>query len=85
MAQRRSTPERVRMRRYFWLMGTCLTLITLAWTVVRLFSTGLAIAMSLVAMVLPPVAAILANRGTGFGPDAEGRRRERLPGPRRGD
>ena len=72
------------MRRYLWLMGTCLTLVTLAWTVVRLFSTGLAIAMSLVAMVIPPVATIVANWSTGFGPDADGTR-ARLPGPRRGD
>lgn len=73
------------MRRYFLVMGTCLTLVVLAWTVVRLFSTTLAIAMSLVAMVLPPVAAVLANWDTGFGPDVDGRRPPRLPGQRRGD
>jgi tellurite resistance protein TehA-like permease len=46
---------------YFWLMGTCLTLIVLAWFVVRFFSTPVAIGMSVVAAVIPPVAAIVAN------------------------
>jgi len=55
--------QRVRRRRYAWIMGTCLTLIVLAWFVVRLFSTDLAVAMSLIAMVLPPIAAYVANRG----------------------
>jgi hypothetical protein len=47
---------------YFVLMGTCLSLIALAWFVVRLFSTPAAIAMSVVAMVIPPVAAMIGNR-----------------------
>lgn len=51
-----------RRRRYFLLMGTCLTLIVLAWFVVRFFSVGAAIAMSVVAMCIPPVAAIVGNR-----------------------
>lgn len=51
-----------RKRLYFVLMGTCLTLIVLAWFVVRLFSTPLAIAMSVVALVLPPIAAMVGNR-----------------------
>ncbi len=55
--------QAIRRRRYFWIMGACLTLIVLAWTVVRFVSTEAAVAMSLVAMVLPPVAAIVANRG----------------------
>lgn len=46
---------------YFWLMGTCLTLIVLAWFVVRFFSTPVAVGMSVVAAVIPPVAAIVAN------------------------
>ena len=50
-----------RKRAYFALMGTCVVLIVLAWFVVRLFSTPAAIAMSLVAAVLPPIAAITAN------------------------
>lgn len=44
-------------------MGTCLTLIVLAWTVVRLWSTAAAAIMSLVAMAIPPIAAIVANAG----------------------
>ena len=42
-------------------MATCLVLILLAWNVVRLWSTGAALAMSAVAAVLPPIAAIVAN------------------------
>lgn len=57
------TPEPQRMRRYFALMGACLTLIVLSWTVVRLVSTTAAVVMSLVAMVIPPVAAVVANAG----------------------
>jgi hypothetical protein len=51
-----------RHRLYFVLMGTCLTLIAVAWFVVRFFSTPAAIAMSVVAMVLPPIAAMVGNR-----------------------
>jgi hypothetical protein len=47
---------------YFVLMGTCLTLIILAWFVVRLVSVPAAIAMSVVAAVIPPIAAFLGNR-----------------------
>jgi CHASE2 domain-containing sensor protein len=50
-----------RRRNYFWLMGVCIGLIVLAWNVVRLFSVPLAIAMSVVAAVIPPAAAIIAN------------------------
>ena len=46
---------------YFTLMGVCLVLILLAWNVVRLFSTGWAIALSVVAALIPPVAATVAN------------------------
>ena len=57
--------ERLRRRRlwYFALMGTCLALIVLAWNVVRLWSTTAAVAMSIVAAVLPPVAVLVANWG----------------------
>jgi hypothetical protein len=59
------TPQSERLRRrrrwYFALMGACLVLILLAWNVVRLWSTGAALAMSGVAAVLPPIAAIVAN------------------------
>lgn len=44
------------------MMGTCLVLFVTAWAVVRLWSTPAAIGMCLVAMVIPPVAAIVANR-----------------------
>lgn len=43
------------------MMGTCIVLVVLAWFVVRLFSTPAAIGMSIVAAVIPPVAAITAN------------------------
>ncbi len=51
-----------RRRRYFALMGLCLALFVGAWAFVRLWSVPLAIAMCVVAMVIPPVAAIVANR-----------------------
>lgn len=50
-----------RERRYFVLMGTCLTLIVLAWTIVRLWSVAAAVAMSVVAALLAPAAVIVAN------------------------
>jgi hypothetical protein len=56
---RRST----RKRAYFTLMGTCLVLILLAWNVVRLWSTTAAVVMSVVAAVIPPVAAFVGNLG----------------------
>lgn len=62
---RRPQSERLRRRRrwYFALMGTCLLLIVLAWNLVRLWSTTAAVAMSVVAAVLPPIAVIVANWG----------------------
>jgi hypothetical protein len=47
---------------YFLLMGTCLSLIVLAWFVVRFFSTPAAIVMSAVALLIPPIAAMVGNR-----------------------
>ena len=55
--------ERTRARRYLAIMGACLLLLVLAWGVVRLYSVPLAVGMSLVAMVLPPIAAVVANQG----------------------
>jgi hypothetical protein len=52
---------RTRQRWYFALMGICILLILLAWNVVRFFSTEAAVAMSVVAAVLPPVAVVVAN------------------------
>ena len=62
---RRPQSERLRRRQrwYFGLMGVCLLLIVLAWNVVRLWSTTAAVAMSVVAAVIPPVAVIIANWG----------------------
>jgi Protein of unknown function (DUF3099) len=58
-------PSARRKRAYFWLMGTCVVLILLAWNVVRLWSPPAAIAMSVVAAVIPPLAAVVANWGRG--------------------
>jgi hypothetical protein len=52
-----------RRRAYFLLMGSCVTLITLAWLVVRLVSVSAAIAMSVLAMVMPPIAVVIGNSG----------------------
>ena len=62
---RRPQSERLRRRQrwYFALMGVCLVLILLAWNLVRLWSTTAAVVMSVVAAVLPPIAAIVANWG----------------------
>lgn len=51
----------MRKRWYFSLMGVCLLLIVLAWNVVRHWSTSAAVAMSVVAAVIPPIAAVVAN------------------------
>ena len=50
-------------RAYFWLMGTCIALIVTAWSWVRLWSPPLAVAMSIVAAVIPPIAAVVGNWG----------------------
>jgi Protein of unknown function (DUF3099) len=50
-----------RRRAYFTLMGVCLVLIVLSWTLIWRFSILAAVIMSLVALVIPPVAAIVAN------------------------
>jgi uncharacterized membrane protein YhaH (DUF805 family) len=54
-----------RKRTYFWLMGLCILLILLAWNVVRFYSTTAAVVMSIIAAVIPPTAAVLANWGRG--------------------
>ena len=61
-------------------MGTCLTLFVLAWTVVRLFSPGLAVAMSVVAMLIPPFAAVVANWGADNADRPPDRPPDRSPG-----
>jgi Protein of unknown function (DUF3099) len=50
-----------RRRAYFALMGVCLVLIVLAWTLIWRFSILAAVIMSAVALFIPPVAAIVAN------------------------
>lgn len=62
-APRPPVDEATRARRYLVLMGTCLGLLVLAWGLVRLWSVPLAVGMSVVAMVLPPIAAVVANSG----------------------
>ncbi|WP_436738074.1 DUF3099 domain-containing protein [Streptomyces sp. BBFR102] len=47
---------------YFAMMGLCLSLFVVACAVVRLWSVPAAVAMCVVAMVIPPCAAIVANR-----------------------
>jgi len=58
-----------RKRAYFLLMGTCVVLIVLAWNVVRLWSVAVAVAMSLIAAILPPIAVVVANWGSLRDPD----------------
>jgi hypothetical protein len=52
-----------RNRWYFLLMGICLTLFILSWAVIRLYSVLAAVVISVVAMVIPPIAVMLANAG----------------------
>jgi Protein of unknown function (DUF3099) len=52
-----------RKRAYFAMMGTCLLLIVLAWTLIWRFSVTAAVVMSAVALVIPPLAAVVANAG----------------------
>jgi Protein of unknown function (DUF3099) len=54
---------RTRKRAYFIMMGVCLGLIVLAWMVVDRYSIVAAVIMSVVALVIPPFAAIVGNAG----------------------
>jgi hypothetical protein len=62
---RRPQSDRLRRRQrwYFALMSVCLVLILLAWNLVRLWSTTAAVAMSVVAAGIPPIAVVIANWG----------------------
>jgi hypothetical protein len=62
---RRGRPLRLttRKRAYFAMMGTCLVLIVLAWTLIWRYSVTAAVVMSAVALVIPPLATIVANAG----------------------
>jgi Fe2+ transport system protein B len=70
--------ESDRIRRYLTLMGTCLLLLVVAWGWVQFHSRTIALLMSLVAAVLPPIAVIVANFGVRLPSGPE-------PGPDRGD
>ena len=52
---------RTRGRAYGVMMGVCLVLLVLAWTLIWRYSTIAAVVMSAVALAIPPVAAIVAN------------------------
>ena len=54
---------RTRKRAYFIMMGVCLGLIVLAWMVVDRYSIVAAVIMSVVALLIPPFAAIVGNAG----------------------
>ena len=54
-----------RKKIYVLLMGTCILLILLAWNVVRFWSTPAAVVMSVIAALIPPIAVILGNSGSG--------------------
>ncbi|GAA4587216.1 hypothetical protein GCM10023194_35490 [Planotetraspora phitsanulokensis] len=62
---------RNRRRIYFILMGTCLALFVLSGTVIARFSVPAAIAVSIVALAIPPFAVIIANRGGGDDGDGD--------------
>ena len=52
-----------RERAYLVMMGVCVLLIVLAWTLIWRYSIVAAVVMSAVALVVPPVAVIVANSG----------------------
>jgi hypothetical protein len=54
-------PLRTDKRRYFVLMGICLALFVVSWAVVDRYSVLAAVIMSAVALVIPPLAVIVAN------------------------
>jgi hypothetical protein len=55
-----ATP-RTRHRRYLAMMGTCVLLLILAWSWIRLYSVTAAVAISAAAALIPPAAAVLTN------------------------
>ena len=57
-------PPRRDKRWYFALMGVCIALFVLSWAVVDRYSVTAAVVMSAVALVIPPLAAIVANRAS---------------------
>jgi Protein of unknown function (DUF3099) len=57
-------PSRGDKRLYFVLMGICLGLFVLSWAVLERFSVTAAVIVSVVALAIPPFAAIVANAGS---------------------
>jgi hypothetical protein len=54
-------PSRGDKRLYFVLMTTCIGLFVLAWAVLDRYSATAAVIVSVVALVIPPFAVIIAN------------------------
>lgn len=54
-------PSRRTREIYFLMMGVCIGLFVISWAVVDRYTTLGAVILSLVALVIPPVAAIIAN------------------------
>jgi Protein of unknown function (DUF3099) len=54
-------PSRADRRLYFGLMAVCIGLFVLSWAVLDRYSTVAAVVVSVVALVIPPFAAIIAN------------------------
>ena len=48
-------------RMYFILMAICIGLFVLSWAVLDRYSTAAAVIVSIVALIIPPFAAIIAN------------------------
>jgi hypothetical protein len=63
MRQRGPLGLAARKRAYFAMMGVCLVLIVLAWTLIWRYSILASVVMSAVALCIPPLAAIVANAG----------------------
>lgn len=55
--------RRSRVRIYLTMMGICLLLYVLSWTVFVRLSVTTAVVVSIAAMAIPPFAVIIANRG----------------------
>jgi hypothetical protein len=60
---RRPLALATRRRVYLAMMGVCVLLIALAWTLIWRYSITAAVIMSVVALCVPPFAAIIANAG----------------------
>ena len=64
-------PVSTRVHRYLIMMGGCVALLLISWIWVARFNTVAAVVITVLAMGVPPVAAIIANTGWrgGSGPD----------------